>query len=306
METDLSALSLKELKALIARAGLSSEDCIDKADLRSRAREAQEVLTRAPAPAPTPSGPFQTVKTFGGYQCGVRAPSDVLNGAMADLLVVVLHGLGATNTDLVPLSDLILQQAPEVATRRIVWIFPQAPSTPIGTAWWTLDLASFMAVSMNPGNDQLLSKLIRDEPTGLAQCRSRMATLLADAKAFAGGLPSSKVLFCGFSLGAITSLDIALQQPAGESLGGVVMMNGAPIVVEQWAERLKLHPKLRVHMSAGLQDMVLPAKASDWALQLLQANGADATLMKHPGGHDVGGTEVLKSVAKFIAATLVR
>ena len=52
----------------------------------------------------------------------------------------------------------------------------------------------------------------------------------------------------------------------------------APIVVEQWAARLKDHPMLRVHMSAGLQDNVLPAFASDWCLQLLQTNGAHGTI----------------------------
>lgn len=44
-----------------------------------------------------------------------------------------------------------------------------------------------------------------------------------------------------------------MAQPAGEGLAGVVMMNGAPVAVEQWSARLKDHPKLRVHMSAGLQ-----------------------------------------------------
>ena len=39
--TALESLSLKELKALIARAGLSYADCIDRSDLHARASEAQ-------------------------------------------------------------------------------------------------------------------------------------------------------------------------------------------------------------------------------------------------------------------------
>jgi len=216
---------------------------------------------------------------------------------------VVLHGLGATNTDLAVIPAWLSDFESSLAAKKIVWIFPQAPSTVIGNAWWTLDVMGFMALLANKDPDKV-AKLIREEPTGLAECRARFQKLVAEAKQLAGGVASSKVLFAGFSQGAITSLDIALQQPAGESFAGVVMMNGAPIVVEQWAERLKQHPKLRVHMSAGLQDMTLPCFASDWAHELLKTNGAESTLMKHPGGHDVGGPTVLKSVAKFISESL--
>ena len=37
---DVDAMSVKELKALIGRAGLSCVDCVEKSDLRARAREA--------------------------------------------------------------------------------------------------------------------------------------------------------------------------------------------------------------------------------------------------------------------------
>lgn len=55
---------------------------------------------------------------------------------------------------------------------------------------------------------------------------------------------------------------------------------------------------------SDLQDAVLPARASDWVHQLLQANGADVKFIKHPGGHEVGGPDILASIAKFIAASL--
>ena len=38
MDADIDTLGLKDLKALIAQAGLKFDDCIDKADLRARAR----------------------------------------------------------------------------------------------------------------------------------------------------------------------------------------------------------------------------------------------------------------------------
>ena len=41
---DVATLSVKELKALIAGAGLSTAGCVEKADLRARAAEAQAKL----------------------------------------------------------------------------------------------------------------------------------------------------------------------------------------------------------------------------------------------------------------------
>ena len=46
MVADIEALSLEELRALVKEAGMSSEDCVDKAGLRERAGEALELLNR--------------------------------------------------------------------------------------------------------------------------------------------------------------------------------------------------------------------------------------------------------------------
>ena len=45
--TDVEVLSVKEMKALIKSAGLSSADCVEKSDLRKRTREALARLDEA-------------------------------------------------------------------------------------------------------------------------------------------------------------------------------------------------------------------------------------------------------------------
>ena len=50
-------MSLKELKELIAKAGLTLDGCIEKPDLRQRAREAQDALASGAAEAATHTGP---------------------------------------------------------------------------------------------------------------------------------------------------------------------------------------------------------------------------------------------------------
>lgn len=159
---DIDSLSLKELKELISSAGLSFADCLDKDDLRNRAREAQEAIKNGPrSSASGGASPINQNKIFAGYDCIVSVPKDVLDGSAADLVVVMLHGLGATNSDLVPLNTMLSQLEPALTTKKIVWIFPQAPQTEIGNAWWTLDVASFMAATMNPNNVRRIDLCVR-------------------------------------------------------------------------------------------------------------------------------------------------
>jgi len=56
-------------------------------------------------------------------------------------------------------------------------------------------------------------------------------------------------MLCGFSQGAITAMDWALSLPKEKSVAGVTVISGAPIVVDHWAERLKVHSGLKVSVS---------------------------------------------------------
>ena len=313
-EEDIDTLGIKALKELIASAGLSTEDCIDKSDLRARAREALQKRKAAAAARPAPSAQ-PAERQMGGYSCIVQGPADLLAGeagaAPADMLIVVLHGLGATNSDLVDVPRALINMDANLGSKRIVSVFPQAPSSALGNAWWSFDVMSFISVQMMPAGPEKeagMAKLIRNKPDGLDACRAQMAKLHTEARALAGGaagpLAAGKVVLAGFSLGAITSLDIALQMGEAERPAGVVFMNGAPIVVDEWAERLRVHPGLPVHLTSGLQDATLPNYASEWVRQLLEANGAKVSHKYHNGGHEVGPPDVLKGIAQFVASRL--
>ena len=49
VRAQVATLSIKELRAVISAAGLTTEGCLDKADLQQRATEAQAALAAAPA-----------------------------------------------------------------------------------------------------------------------------------------------------------------------------------------------------------------------------------------------------------------
>ena len=219
---DIDTLGIKALKELITSAGLSTDGCIDKDDLRARAREALAAAKSKPAAPPASGG--GAGRQLGGYPCIVKGPADLLSGdaaaAPADLLVIVLHGLGASNRDFEDIPQLLYGLDSKLSGARIVSAFPQAPMGNMGAAWWSFDVGSFMQAQMmpdGPDKESLVARLIRQMPPGLEACRKQMATLVTEARALAGGaggpLAPSKILLGGFSLGSITALDVALQMP---------------------------------------------------------------------------------------------
>jgi phospholipase/carboxylesterase len=313
---DVSTLGIKALKELITSAGLSTADCIDKEDLRARALEAQAKLALAPASAGQPSAPdgvSSSSREIAGYRCLVKGPPELLNGSAdaspADLVVIGLHGLGAAAEQLAELKPMLSSFSQELGSLRVMEVYPQAPQTPLGAAWWMFNVMGYMQ-AVSTQDQTLMGKLIREKPEGIDACRNAMTQLVLEARRLAGGsggpVAAKKVLLAGFSLGAITSLDLALQQAEGEGVGGVLFMNGAPICIEEWTARLKVHKGLRVQMSGGLADTILPHQSGGWVHQLLEANGAQVKYKLHPGGHELGGPDVLKEAADFVVETAAR
>lgn len=96
---------------------------------------------------------------------------------------------------------------------------------------------------------EALAALIREMPPGLDGCRLRLRALITQVQSLLGGVPLEKIVLAGFSQGAMTAMDLALQLEG--NVGGVVMLSGAPIVVEQWALSLKTHKQLKVFISHG-------------------------------------------------------
>jgi predicted esterase len=73
---------------------------------------------------------------MGGYSCLVQGPADLIAGnagAPADLLIIVLHGLGATNRDLVDVVPMLIEQEPKLSAARIVTVCPGAAGVRWGT-----------------------------------------------------------------------------------------------------------------------------------------------------------------------------
>jgi phospholipase/carboxylesterase len=301
-----SELSVKELRELIKSAGLSSADCLEKADLVRRAGEAQERLkTRAPAPAPSSGRGGRTsnsVRVLGGYETVVHG----LDGTRPDVVVVVLHGFGASSSDFAPLSASVTAA---LRGRKAVFAFPQAPPSPLAmgaAAWWQIDVLKWMG-AMQAGEPGI-ARLIRDKPPGLDEARRKLAAMLDELCDLVPGGREAAIVLGGFSQGGMTALDLALHLdsllPHSRALrcDHVMVLSSAPIVVDEWAERLKTRgARMQVLITHGHGDMVLPFPASGWTKELLEQHGAKVRYETHAGGHELGGPHILKAVCDFCA-----
>ena len=279
---DVESMSMKEMKDLIKSAGLGFSDCVEKADMQARAREAKARLVAASSSSSSSSSSSNIQKEvqLSGFSSIMAGPPECLNmGEQPDLMILILHGLGASNTNF---TDLPGYASSLCTSKKVVWVFPQAE----GQGWWELDVMKWI-VAMQQG-EAGIAALIREEPAGLKECRVRMKTLLAETSKMLGGLPFSRMVLGGFSQGAMTAMDLALH--LDDAVAGVTMLSGAPIVVDQWAARLAKHQGIKVFMSHGQADQVLPFVASGWARGLLEQGGAQVIFEAHGGGHELGQT----------------
>jgi len=100
-------------------------------------------------------------------------------------------------------------------------------------------------------------------------------------------------------------MDLALSLPEDlkSNLQSVLMLSGAPIVVEEWAQKLQ-KSKLKVFVSHGTSDNVLPFMASSWLKELLSKGGAEVKYEMHGGGHELGPQHIIDSLCNFVSSSL--
>eukprot|EP00613_Pedinella_sp_CCMP2098_P026298 CAMPEP_0171714942 /NCGR_PEP_ID=MMETSP0991-20121206/18589_1 /TAXON_ID=483369 /ORGANISM="non described non described, Strain CCMP2098" /LENGTH=223 /DNA_ID=CAMNT_0012305767 /DNA_START=114 /DNA_END=782 /DNA_ORIENTATION=+ len=217
-DTEIDTMSIKDLRSLITLAGLSFADCLEKPDFRVRAQEARARLSAGGGSA---GGEANKTAVLGGYECSVHQTSEP-----AELLVILLHGFGASNSDFASFPSMASS-----IPKRVAWVFPQAPAGGMGaSAWWELDAMKWFMAAQQGG--AALGQLIREEPPGLSAARTSLATLVSEAQKMFGDIPLERVVLAGFSQGAMTAMDLALQLDG--NVAGVTMISGAPIVVDQW------------------------------------------------------------------------
>jgi phospholipase/carboxylesterase len=201
-------------------------------------------------------------------------------GASAPPLLILLHGYGSNEHDLIGLAPYL--------DPRLLIVSARAPHTlmPGGHAWFELEWTE----------RGLLIDFAQAEAS-----RKLVAGFVGEA-AVAYGADPRRVYLCGFSQGAILAAGVALTEP--ELAAGAVLMSGRvpeeirPLIAPP--ERLNRKPFLVAH---GLYDQVLPIENGRAARALLETLPIDLTYREYPMAHEVSAAS-LADVAAWLTARL--
>jgi phospholipase/carboxylesterase len=177
--------------------------------------------------------------------------------------LVLLHGRGADERDLVPFLDLLDPQ------RRLVGITPGAPLflPPGGRHWYVVPRVGY------------------PDPATFAQTWATL-TAFVDAIPQATGVPWGRIVLGGFSQGSVMAYALGLgagrPRPAG-----IIAMSGFVPNVDRWQPDLPARAGLPVWIAHGRRDPVISVEFGRSARDLLTAGGLDVTYEESDAAHHV-------------------
>jgi phospholipase/carboxylesterase len=180
-------------------------------------------------------------------------------------LLILLHGLGSNERDLVGLAPYLDPRFQIVSARAPHLLVPD------GYAWFELGWTA--------ANDIIINFQQAE------QSRALLIGFIAETLAAYGGDPA-RVYLLGFSQGAIMSASVALSEP--ELIAGTVLMSGRipaeirPLIAP--AERLAGKPFLVVH---GTADTVLPIHNGRASRAILATLPVALTYKEYSMAHEV-------------------
>jgi glyoxalase family protein len=201
--------------------------------------------------------------------CWVPAPSSTdADTTDADTLLL-LHGTGGDESDLLPLGNLLAPNA---------------------------NLLSLRGKTLEGGMPRFFRRLaegVFDIPDLIARTHELADFVQSASNAY--GFDAGRVIAVGFSNGANITASLLLLRP-GVLHSAVLLHAMVPLVPETLPDLAGT----RVFLGAGRQDSIAPPDETERLAALLRASGADVTLHWQPGGHGLTREEA-QAAAHWLA-----
>jgi len=203
-------------------------------------------------------------------------------GSPTSTLVVFCHGFGAPGSDLVALAGELVQLQPSLAGA--TFAFPAGPidlsSIGLygGRAWFPIDMQALDQANRAGRIDVLAAA----EPPGMGAARKKLRTAI---EALMGGRQWSQVVLGGFSQGAMMALDLALRLE--EAPAAVIAFSPTLVDRASWERAAARRLGLRVLITHGRQDPLLPIRGTEALVTLLSAAGVAVDYLPFDGPHTI-------------------
>jgi phospholipase/carboxylesterase len=187
----------------------------------------------------------------------------------AAALLILHHGRGADEHDLLPLADAL---DPE---RRLHVVTPRGPQTVPG---W-------------PGNHWYVVPRVGYPDTDTFRSSYALLSRFHDELWQRTGIAPAQTVLAGFSMGSVMSYALALgaDRPAP---AGILAFSGFIPTVDGWAPHLQDRAAVRAFIAHGNSDPVISVDFARDARKQLQAGGLEVDYREFPGGHTIDPADV--------------
>jgi phospholipase/carboxylesterase len=187
--------------------------------------------------------------------------------------VIVMHGRGANEEDLLPVTQRLPEDHHVVSLR--------APDRlGMGYTWYDLDLSAGGLHQSQPDEADFRRSL-------------DLIADAVDAAIDAYGLDETRIGLLGFSQGAISSMSALIERP--ERYAWVVALHGY-LAASHTDSDVDLGGT-PVFVAAGTDDEIIPHERAETAADRLSELGATVTYRTYPTGHGIGSDELADLVA---------
>jgi phospholipase/carboxylesterase len=196
-----------------------------------------------------------------------------------DGVLVLLHGRGTDEFDLLPLLDVL---DPE---RRFVGLTPRAPLSlpPGGAHWYIVRRVGY------PDSDTFYSSF-------------HALSDWLDALPGEFGVPWERIVLGGFSMGAVMSYATGLG-PGGPTPAGIMALSGFMPTVDGFELELERARDLPIAIAHGTADPVISVEFGRDAHRRLEEAGADVTYWESPVPHTIDPA-ILPGLREWLAASV--
>lgn len=224
------------------------------------------------------------------YHVAMDQPIEIETGPNPQASVIVLHGLGASGDDFVP----VCEQLDLHAAGPVRHVLPHAPMRPVTInggyvmpAWYDI-----LALGGTAGEDE----------AGLRASQALVEDLIA--REVARGVSPSRIVLAGFSQGCAMVMLTGLRHR--ERLAGIVGLSGyLPLANKTAAERTAANQGTPIFLAHGRFDPMIALPRAQFTRDALRALGYDVQWHEYPMEHSVCLPEIA-DLQQFLLQVLVR